>query len=62
MIRFVCEILPEVSRPVLTYGVNEDADYRAENIRQEGMCTRFTVKRPQGHEDLEISLKHAGPS
>ncbi|MCP4598138.1 UDP-N-acetylmuramate--L-alanine ligase [Neptuniibacter sp.] len=56
----VCEILPEVSRPVITYGVNEDADYRAENIRQEGMCTRFTAKRPEGFADLEISLNMPG--
>lgn len=56
----VCEILPEVSRPVITYGVNEDADYRAENIRQLGMCTQFTVKRPEGYADLEISLNMPG--
>ncbi|WP_299178081.1 UDP-N-acetylmuramate--L-alanine ligase [uncultured Neptuniibacter sp.] len=56
----VCEIMPEVSRPMLTYGVSEDADYRAENIRQEGMCTRFTVKRPDAHEDLEVSLNMPG--
>ncbi|EAR59716.1 UDP-N-acetylmuramate--L-alanine ligase [Neptuniibacter caesariensis] len=56
----VCEILPEISRPVLTYGVSEDADYRAENIRQEGMCTRFTVKRPEGFADLDVSLNMPG--
>jgi UDP-N-acetylmuramate--alanine ligase len=56
----VTEILPEVSRPVITYGVNEGADYRAENIRQLGMCTRFTVKRPEGFADLEISLNMPG--
>ncbi len=56
----VCEILPEVSRPIITYGVNEEADYRAENIRQEGMCTRFTAKRPEGFADLEISLNMPG--
>lgn len=56
----VREILPEVSRPVLTYGVEEDADYRAENIRQEGMYTRFTVKRPGDFADLEISLNMPG--
>jgi len=56
----VREIMPEVSRPVLTYGVSEDADYRAENIRQEGMYTRFTVKRPGEFADLEISLNMPG--
>ncbi|WP_286239699.1 UDP-N-acetylmuramate--L-alanine ligase [Neptuniibacter halophilus] len=56
----VREILPEVSRPVLTYGVSDDADYRAENIRQLGMCTQFTVKRPDGFADLEVSLNMPG--
>ncbi|PIE25409.1 MAG: UDP-N-acetylmuramate--L-alanine ligase [Neptuniibacter caesariensis] len=56
----VAEILPEISRPVLTYGVSEDADYRAENIRQEGMCTRFTVKRPGGLAYLDVSLNMPG--
>ncbi len=56
----VCEILPDVSRPVLTYGVSEDADYRAENVRQDGMCTRFTVKRPGELADLDVSLNMPG--
>ena len=56
----VCEIMPEVSRPIITYGVNEYADYRAENIRYDGMYTRFTVKRPAGFDDLEISLNMPG--
>ena len=56
----VCEILPDVSRPVLTYGVSDDADFRTENIRQDGMCTRFTVKRPGNLADLEVSLNMPG--
>ena len=56
----VRDILPEISRPVLTYGVSDDADYRAENIRQEGMFTRFTVKRPEGFADLNVSLNMPG--
>jgi UDP-N-acetylmuramate--alanine ligase len=56
----VRDILPEVSRPVLTYGVSDDADYRAENVRQEGMFTRFTVKRPEGFADLNVSLNMPG--
>lgn len=56
----VRELLPEVSRPTITYGISEDADYRAENIRQQGMCTRFTVKRPDGRADLDVSLNMPG--
>lgn len=56
----VREILPEISRPVVTYGLNEEADYRAINISQSGMHTRFTVKRPEGHADLNITLNMPG--
>ncbi|WP_207062713.1 UDP-N-acetylmuramate--L-alanine ligase [Motiliproteus sp. SC1-56] len=56
----VQEILPEVSRPILTYGLNEDADFRAEAITQEGMRTRFTVQRPEGHPPLAVELNMPG--
>src|SRR5690554_2521695 len=42
----VTEILPKIGRPTLTYGLNEAADYRAINIEQEGLITRFTALRP----------------
>jgi len=56
----VRELIPSVSRAVLTYGVSEDADYRATNIYQEGMINHFTVKRAGGLEDLDISLRMPG--
>ncbi len=56
----VVEILPQISRPMLTYGFNEDADYRATDVRQSGMKTSFTVRRPDGHKDLEIHLNMPG--
>ncbi len=36
-------ILPEVTRPVTTYGFAEDADVRAVGLRQTGSQTRFDV-------------------
>ncbi|KZY39353.1 UDP-N-acetylmuramate--L-alanine ligase [Oleiphilus sp. HI0081] len=54
------EIMPQVSRAVLTYGVSESADYRAHNIRQDGMHNRFTVQRPAGMNDLDITLQMPG--
>jgi len=39
----VREILPEIKRKVLTYGINEPADYRAERIRPEKRGSRFEV-------------------
>jgi UDP-N-acetylmuramate--alanine ligase len=54
------EIIPAISRSVLTYGIDEEADYRAVNICQEGMINHFTVNRPGGLSDLDISLRMPG--
>jgi UDP-N-acetylmuramate--alanine ligase len=56
----ITEIIPDVSRAVLTYGVSENADFKATNIRQEGMHNRFTVQRPAGMTDLDITLQMPG--
>jgi len=36
-------LLPQVRKPVITYGVAPDADLRAENIFIDGLATRFEV-------------------
>lgn len=54
------EIIPSVGRPIVTYGVNDEADYRAENVVQDGMETSFTVKRPDGRADLQVTLNMPG--
>jgi UDP-N-acetylmuramate--alanine ligase len=56
----VQEIIPQVGRPIVTYGVNEEADYRAEHIVQNGMETSFTVKRPDGRADLQVTVNMPG--
>lgn len=56
----VQEILPKVSRPVLTYGVSEEADYQVCNVHQKEQITSFTVRRPDIPEDLEVSLNMPG--
>ncbi|GGK07647.1 UDP-N-acetylmuramate--L-alanine ligase [Pseudomonas matsuisoli] len=55
----VAEILPQVSRPVLTYGFSDSADVRAVDVRQEGMRTHFTVLR-KGMEPLAVSVNMPG--
>ena len=55
----VAELLPEVSRTVLTYGFSEIADYRITDVQKSGMQTRFTVLRP-GAKALAISLNMPG--
>ena len=52
-------LLPELTRPVVTYGLAEDADIRASNVRQDGMVTRFTVARP-GRAALDVELNMPG--
>jgi len=56
----VCEIFPQLSKPIRTYGADVEADVRAINIQQQGMCTRFTVTRWDGHQDLDVTLNMPG--
>ncbi|MDD5214748.1 MAG: UDP-N-acetylmuramate--L-alanine ligase [Methylococcales bacterium] len=56
----VREILPSLSKPMVTYGVHENADFRAVNIRQEGMHTHFTVQRRGDYAPLEVTLNMPG--
>lgn len=46
----VQNLIPQVRRQVVTYGFARHADYRASNVVNEGLCTRFTVSR--GDEEL----------
>jgi len=54
------EIIPQVSRSVITYGVSAHADYRAESITQRGIHTTFIAKRPGKHQDLKVTLSMPG--
>ena len=56
----VRRILPDVSRPVLTYGTVEDADFRATDIRRAGRVTHFKVTRPGSASPLDVTLNLAG--
>ena len=50
------EIIPSISRAILTYDISDEADYRAVDIRQTGMKNHFIAKRPGGLADLDICL------
>jgi len=54
------DILPEVNRPILTYGFDDSADFYAEDIKQDGIFTSFTAKRPGDLSDLHIKLRMPG--
>jgi UDP-N-acetylmuramate--alanine ligase len=52
----VNEVIGDIGRTVLTYGISEEADVRAENIRYEAGLTRFDVIRSGDQAPLQISL------
>ncbi len=54
------DIIPHVPRPVVTYGLSEDADIRATNIRQVKTLTSFTVARKDNENWLNIELDMPG--
>jgi UDP-N-acetylmuramate--alanine ligase len=53
-------ILPEITRPVLTYGFSEDADIRAHDVVQQQTRTRFRVSRRDQPDWLEVTLNMPG--
>jgi len=54
------EILPKISKPVVTYGVHEDADIRAVDISQNGMLTTYSVLRKGNYPTLRVTLNMPG--
>jgi len=55
----VREILPQVGRPTVRYGLGEDADVRAVALAREGGTTRFQALRP-GRPPLAVELNLPG--
>jgi UDP-N-acetylmuramate--alanine ligase len=56
----VQEILPELKRATLTYGVHADADVRAVEIRTDGLRSLVSIARPGSDELLELVLSMPG--
>lgn len=56
----VRELMPQISRPVLTYGITPDADFRTLHYVQSGMQTKFVVERPKGQAPLSVTLNLPG--
>ena len=55
----VRELLPRISRQVITYGFSEDADVRAVNYQQDGAVSHFTVE-VDGQAPLAMSVNMPG--
>ena len=56
----VNEVLANIGRSIVTYGVNEDADIRAANIEFSAGLTTFDVVRPGDRQALKVSLQLPG--
>ncbi len=56
----VQNLIPQVSRRLLTYGFDSAADYRVTDVSIEGLLTHFTVTRPEGRAPLDITLPMPG--
>jgi UDP-N-acetylmuramate--alanine ligase len=55
------EILPRVTKPVMTYGFSEDARIRAKNVRAEDGKMHFTAQRINGTTtEFEVTLNLPG--
>jgi UDP-N-acetylmuramate--alanine ligase len=52
-------IISEMSRPFVTYGIEEEADYRATLILHKGTKSHFVAERPDGSR-LEVTLNLPG--
>ncbi len=53
-------ILADISKPVRTYGTDDEADVRATDIVQSGLQIRFKVERSGGYSALDIVLNLPG--
>jgi UDP-N-acetylmuramate--alanine ligase len=56
----VAEILPEVTRPFVTYGFSEQADIRARAVERDGIQTRFEVVMADRPAPLAVTLNLPG--
>jgi UDP-N-acetylmuramate--alanine ligase len=56
----VRSLLPEITRPIIRYGIEFDADVCASNIRYQGSRTTFDVMLPEAGSAIEITLNMPG--
>jgi len=56
----VADLVPRIARPVVTYGIESDADIRATNITRHGTQTRFDVQLRDSRSVLPVQLNLPG--
>jgi len=53
-------MLPSIGKPILTYGIDSEADFKALEVRQEGFRTHFKLKRLGNESLLDVTLNMPG--
>lgn len=53
-------IVEHMTKPYVTYGIDQVADYRATDLKFKGSISSFKVHRPEGRAPLEIRLNLPG--
>ena len=56
----VRDLLPVLTRRVVTYGQHQDADYRLENYCADGLRSHFDLIRPDGAQPLALTVGMPG--
>lgn len=56
----VRDVMPRITRPIITYGFAEDADFRITDLQLEQRSSQFTVHRPDGLPTLAVRLNIPG--
>ncbi|MCW8925404.1 MAG: UDP-N-acetylmuramate--L-alanine ligase [Xanthomonadales bacterium] len=56
----VSALVPQVSRAVVTFGLSEEADIRATDLRQQGRNMSFKVRLPRPSEAVEVTINLPG--
>jgi len=56
----VAELLPDITRPTLTYGLSDMADYRIAEVVRSGLSTEFVIHRPGDVSPLPVTVNMPG--
>jgi len=56
----VQSILNDIHKPYVTYGIDSDADYKADSIKFEGLTSHFVIHRRKQENRLEVNVRLPG--
>ena len=60
MTKQIAEMIPSVTRAVVTYGLSEHADIRGTDLMQDGRIMHFRAHLPNQSDAIEVSLNLPG--